>query len=83
MIHCWGNAVFDILFIAGLFDTAEHHFGSRPDIFLTTAGIIDEKDWQKCLDIDVVRREWKYRTSIDGFYLPVNECTRFSGATCG
>ena len=58
LIHCWGNAVFDILFIVGLFDTAEHHFGSRPDIVLTTAGIIDEKNWQKCLDINVVSREW-------------------------
>jgi hypothetical protein len=42
----------------GLFDQVEQHFGSRPDIVLTTAGIIDEKDWQKCLDINVVSSKW-------------------------
>lgn len=42
---------------AALFDIAEKQFGRKPEIVLTTAGVIDEKNWQRCLDVNVVSRQ--------------------------
>lgn len=43
--------------LAELFQKATEHFGKLPEIVFTTVAILDEFNWEKCVDINIVRRQ--------------------------
>ena len=45
-----------------MFDKCLSVYGSHPDIVTNLAGIIDEFDWKKCVDVNLVRARFRANT---------------------